>query len=777
MLVFFLLTIILEGCWGTEGCLEQERSALLRLKHDFFNDPFNLENWLDDENHSDCCKWEGVECNTSTGRVKALYLSSKRQFLYSTAGQLNASLLTPFQQLETLHLDSNNIAGFVQNGERLSGLSNFKLLNLGRNLFNNSIFSSLAVLSSLRTLSLGYNRLKGSIDVKELDSLSNLKVLDMGMNEIEDFSVRPKAFTSLKRLSIQYGRVDGALGDDEEGLCRLGHLQELHMGGNDLRGILPWCLANMTSLRHDLEYVDFSDSNLKGEFPNWLLENNTNLNTLVLRNNSLSGPFRMPIQPHWHLDTLHVSKNFFQGNIPLEIGVYFPRLVYLNLSRNDFNGSIPSSIGDMNSLKFLDLSHNQLTGEIPEHLVIGCFNLEYLVLSENSLHGQLFYKKIYLRKLARLHLDANYFTGEIPKSLSNCSRLEGLYMSDNNLYGNIPAWLGNLSSLNDIMMAINHLQGPIPLEFCQLNYLEILDLSENNISGTLPSCSSHSTIQQVHLSKNMLYGPLKYGTFFNRSSIVTLDLSYNSFSGNIPYWIERLTRLRYLILANNNLEDNTSLHNNGDNDGSSAPTFNPNRTTTYFVGPSILEKEESEIPPQIGKLTSIRALNFSHNNLTGVIPVSFSNLKQVESLDVSYNNLNGKIPPQLVELNALAVFSVAHNNLSGKIPEWTAQFTTFKEDSYEGNPLLCGKPLPDCDVAAVPEASNEEDGNSLIDMGSFYITFTSSYVIVILAIIGVLYVNPYWRRRWFYLIENWMTSCFYFIVDNLIPTRFYRACM
>ncbi|KAH9681774.1 Receptor-like protein 15 [Citrus sinensis] len=724
MLVFFLLTIILEGCWGTEGCLEQERSALLRLKHDFFNDPFNLENWVDDENHSDCCKWEGVECNTSTGRVKALYLSSKRQFLYSTAGQLNASLLTPFQQLETLHLDSNNIAGFVENGERLSGLSKLKLLNLGRNLFNNSIFSSLAGLSSLRTLSLGYNRLKGSIDVKELDSLSNLNVLDMGMNEIEDFSVRPKDYSSLRRL-------------------------------------------------HALVLDDV---------------------------------------------TIRDGSKFFQA-----MGS-FPSLKTLSLQFSNFTGTVNSQA--FTSLKRLSIQNGRVDGALGDDE------------EENSLHGQLFSKKNYLRKLARLHLDANYFTGEIPKSLSNCSRLEGLYMSDNNLYGNIPARLGNLSSLNDIMMASNHLQGPIPLEFCQLNYLEILDLSENNISGSLPSCSSHSTIQQVHLSKNMLYGPLKYGTFFNRSSIVTLDLSYNSFSGNIPYWIERLIRLRYLILANNNLEgevpnqlcglkqlrlidlsnnnlfgqipgclDNTSLHNNGDNVGSSAPTFNPNRRTTYFVGPSILEKEESimfttkeisfsykgkplnkmygvdlscnkltgEIPPQIGKLTNIRALNFSHNNLTGVIPVSFSNLNQVESLDVSHNNLNGKIPPQLVELNALVVFSVAHNNLSGKIPEWTAQFTTFKEDSYEGNPLLCGKPLPDCDVAAVPEASNEQDGNSLIDMGSFYITFTSSYAIVILAIIGVLCVNPHWRRRWFYLIENWMTSCFYFIVDNLIPTRFYRA--
>ncbi|KAK9178110.1 hypothetical protein WN943_027300 [Citrus x changshan-huyou] len=298
--------------------------------------------------------------------------------------------------------------------------------------------------------------------------------------------------------------------------------------------------------------------------------------------------------------------------------------------QNEFDGSIPSSIGDMNSLKFLDLSHNQLTGEIPEHLAMGCFNLQYLVLSKNSLH----------------------------------------------------AWLGNLSSLDDIMMARNHLRGLIPLEFCQLNYLKILDLSENNISGILPSCSGHSFIQQVHLSKHMLHGPLEYGTFLNRSHILTLDLSYNSFSGYIPYWIGRLTYLRYLIWANNNLEgevpiqlswskelqlidlsnnnlfgeipsclDNTSLHNNGYNDGSSASAFNRDVRGTYSAGSSTMEKEESlmfttketsylykgkplnkmygidlscnklacEIPPQIGKLTRIRALNLSHNNLTGII--------------------------------------------------------------------------------------------------------------------------------------------------------------
>ena len=37
-----LLSVILDfGWWSAEGCLELERSALLHLKHNFFNDPHN----------------------------------------------------------------------------------------------------------------------------------------------------------------------------------------------------------------------------------------------------------------------------------------------------------------------------------------------------------------------------------------------------------------------------------------------------------------------------------------------------------------------------------------------------------------------------------------------------------------------------------------------------------------------------------------------------------------------------------------------------------------
>uniref|UniRef100_A0A6N2KFL9 Uncharacterized protein n=1 Tax=Salix viminalis TaxID=40686 RepID=A0A6N2KFL9_SALVM len=54
-----------------------------------------------------------------------------------------------------------------------------------------------------------------------------------------------------------------------------------------------------------------------------------------------------------------------------------------------------------------------------------------------------------------------------------------------------------------------------------------------------------------------------------------------------------------------------------------------------------------EIPKVIGKLKALQQLNLSHNSLTGHIHSSLGNLTNLESLDLSSNSLTGRIPTQL----------------------------------------------------------------------------------------------------------------------------------
>jgi hypothetical protein len=193
----------------------------------------------------------------------------------------------------------------------------------------------------------------------------------------------------------------------------------------------------------------------------------------------------------------------------------------------------------------------------------------------------------------------------------------------------------------------------------------------------------------------------------------------------------------------------------------------------YFKGIDLsCNNFTGEIPPEIGNLSMIKALNLSHNSLTGPIPPTFSNLKEIESLDLSYNKLDGEIPPRLTELFSLEVFCVAHNNLSGKTPARVAQFTTFEESCYKDNPFLCGEPLPKICGAAMPPSpmptsTNNEDNDGFMDMEVFYVTFWVAYIMVLLVIGAVLYINLYWRQAWFHFIEVSINNCYYFLVDNL----------
>ncbi|XP_061950596.1 cuscuta receptor 1-like [Populus nigra] len=719
-----------------------------------------------------------------------------------------------FTSLKSLILPNSGLSGPISAPHGLCELKHLHELDISHNDLNGSLPSCLLNLTNLQALDISFNNFTGNISLSPIGSLVSIQDLNISDNHFQiPISLGP--FFNLSKLKHLNGDRNEIYESTElvHNLIPRFQLQRLSLACTGSGGTFPKSLY----YQHDLQFVDLSHIKMTGEFPSWLLQNNTKLEGFYLVNNSLSGSFQLANHSLVRLSHLDISRNRIYNQISTEIGACFPRLVFLNLSRNDFSGSIPSSISNMSLLEVLDLSNNGLSGNIPEQLVENCLSLRVLMLSNNYLKGQFFWKNFNLKYFTELILRGNQLTGILPNSLSNCSALQVLDVSLNNLSGTIPRWIVNMSSL------------------------QYLDLSENNFFGSLPSnfCSSWM-MTEVYLSKNKLEGSL-IGVLDSCLSLKRLDLSHNYFRGGIPESIGSLSQLSFLFLGYNNLEaeiprqlcelKKLSLIDLSHNNlcGHILPCLQP-RSKWYtewdippgpstmllasapmpLEDPSVNKSVEittksisysfkgiilnlfsgidlscnnltGEIPFELGYLGNIQMLNLSHNCLTGPIPPTFSNLTEIESLDLSYNNLNGEIPRQLIDLNFLSAFSVAHNNLSGKIPEMVAQFSTFKKSTYEENPLLCGPPLTNNCFGEISPSSlpwyqtDKKKENSFIDMEAFYVTFSVAYIMVLLAIGAVLYINPQWRQAWFYFIEESINNCYYFPVDNLpVPARFKR---
>jgi len=98
--VFLLLFVFSLEVMYCEGCWKQEREALIGLNSHLGN----AMSWERNTN-TDCCEWEGVECNTTTGRVTKLDLRSA----YTGGGSLNYSNFAIFKDLKTLDLSFSTL--------------------------------------------------------------------------------------------------------------------------------------------------------------------------------------------------------------------------------------------------------------------------------------------------------------------------------------------------------------------------------------------------------------------------------------------------------------------------------------------------------------------------------------------------------------------------------------------------------------------------------------------------------------------------------------------
>ncbi|OIT22954.1 PREDICTED: probable LRR receptor-like serine/threonine-protein kinase At5g45780 isoform X1 [Nicotiana attenuata] len=145
--------------------------------------------------------------------------------------------------------------------------------------------------------------------------------------------------------------------------------------------------------------------------------------------------------------------------------------------------------------------------------------------------------------------------------------------------------------------------------------------------------------------------------------VISLEMASMGLSGSLSPSIGNLTRLRTLLLQNNQLS-----------------------------GP---------IPTEIGKLSELLTLDLSGNQFDGEIPRALGRLFRLSYLRLSRNRLSGLIPKPVASLSGLSFLDLSFNNLSGPTPKILA-----KDYSIAGNSFLCSA-MPTQICGGVPKPANE----------------------------------------------------------------------
>ncbi|PWA41729.1 Leucine-rich repeat-containing protein [Artemisia annua] len=486
--------------------------------------------------------------------------------LYLGLNQLNGSFPEEFEKksnLLILDLADNRLNGLLPD---LSAFGSLLELYFERNLLNGTLAEKLAPMSNLKSLGASSNFFQGIISETHVTNLSSLVYLDLSYNSLViNISAQWSPSFQLDIISLSSCK----LGDSFPGWLRT---------------------------QKNFSVLDVSNTGIIDSIPSWFWESlNQGIRYLNLSSNQIHGT--VPDLMSGNLPIIDMSSNNFTGYIPL-----FPLdTVTLMLNDNMFSGSI-SSLCNLTILSHLDLSKNKLSGKLPD-----CWKnfdrMTILNLEFNEFTGSIPDSIGALVYVSMMSMRSNSLTGELPLSLNNCTSLRLLDLGENQLAGKIPEWFGeSLSTLVVLSLPSNQFNETLPTNLCSLDRLQILDLSLNKISGNIPKCLENISGMTA------------------RSPDSTIE--YNA----IGLERTRLTyRARYVFKALLQWKGRQSEYQ---------------KTLGLVVSIDLSSNKLSgEIPSEITSLLALVALNLSRNSLTGPIPQDIGQLRRLDFLDLSRNDL------------------------------------------------------------------------------------------------------------------------------------------
>jgi uncharacterized protein YjbI with pentapeptide repeats len=296
-------------------CRHDDSSALLQFKESlvinksisFVRAPTcqkKVASWTVEGDKSDCCSWDGVECDQDTGHVIGLNLSNSCLF-----GSINSnSSLFRLVHLQSLNLSYNDFNG-SHIPSQVRDLSRLIDLDLHWSNFSGQIPSDISQLSHLSSLDLSYNfdlELKKPSLKSLVGNMTRLQKFDLSYVNIS--STVPNILANLSSLTYLGLGSCGFSGQIPSEISQLSHLSSLDLSYNYMDSfdhlttlelkepILRSLVANLTSLQKlDLSYVNMSST-----VPNILANLSMTMKASPVICLTLHGVVRLR---HWKWDT------------------------------------------------------------------------------------------------------------------------------------------------------------------------------------------------------------------------------------------------------------------------------------------------------------------------------------------------------------------------------------------------------------------------------------------------------------------------------------------
>lgn len=387
----------------------------------------------------DPCNWVGVGCSKDN-RVTRIQIGRK-----GLTGTLPASLanLTDLQRFEVQY---NQLTGPLPS---LAGLTQLQFLLLSNNNFSSIPADFFSGLSSLESVALDYNPFADwslPASLKDATSLHNFSANSANLiGELPDFF---DSFVSLNALHLAFNALRGGLPHT----FSASSVQSLWLNGQSgdskLNGTIH-VLQNMTCLTE----IWLHSNAFSGPVPD--LSPLRNLQSLSLRDNQLTGVIPPSLLNLTTLRIVNLTNNLLQGPTPK-----FDKSVAVDMAgTNSFCLSesgvacdprvetllaVAESFGYPARFAQSWLGNDPCSSSSP-WVGISCDgdNVTVVNFQKMGLSGTISPKFSELTSLQKLNLANNQITGTIPNDLTTLTKLTQLDVSNNRISGKVPSFKSN----------------------------------------------------------------------------------------------------------------------------------------------------------------------------------------------------------------------------------------------------------------------------------------------------------------------------------------------